>query len=40
MMGGTGRSFDGGYAEFVLVLAGQVMAFESALPWEIIAAVP
>lgn len=40
MMGGMGRSFDGGYAEFVLVPAGQVIAFHSSLPWEVLGAVP
>ncbi len=40
MMGGMGRAFDGGYAEYVCVPAGQVIAFESALPWEQLGAVP
>jgi NADPH2:quinone reductase len=40
MMGGMGREFDGGYAEFVVVPASQVIAFESALPWKILGAVP
>ena len=34
MMGGMGRAFDGGYAEYVLVPAAQVIAFPSDLPWE------
>lgn len=40
MMGGMGRAFDGGYAEFVAVPASQVIPFASALPWETIGAVP
>ena len=40
MMGGMGREFDGGYAEFVVVPASQVIAFHSDLPWEIIGGVP
>jgi NADPH2:quinone reductase len=40
MMGGMGREFDGGYAEFVLVPASQVIAFHSDLPWDIVGAVP
>ena len=40
MMGGMGREFDGGYAEYVLVPVGQVIPFRSDLPWEILGAVP
>jgi NADPH:quinone reductase-like Zn-dependent oxidoreductase len=40
MMGGMGRAFDGGYAEYTCVPAGQVIAFESALDWATIGAVP
>ena len=40
MMGGMGREFDGGYAEYVVVPAGQVIPFRSHLPWEILGAVP
>jgi NADPH2:quinone reductase len=40
MMGGMGRTFDGGYAEFTCVPAGQVVAFDSDLPWELLGAVP
>ncbi|HEU5484845.1 MAG TPA: zinc-binding dehydrogenase [Microlunatus sp.] len=40
MMGGMGRVFDGGYAEYVRVPAGQVTAFRSDLPWELLGAVP
>jgi NADPH:quinone reductase len=40
MMGGMGRVFDGGYAEYVVVPAGQVTAFRSDLRWEQLGAVP
>ena len=40
MMGGMGRSYDGGYAEFVAVPAGQVLPFSSALDWATLGAVP
>jgi NADPH:quinone reductase-like Zn-dependent oxidoreductase len=40
MMGGMGRQFDGGYAEFVVVPASQVIPIESELPWETIGALP
>ena len=40
MMGGMGRTFDGGYAEFVAVPASQVIPFTSDLPWAILGAVP
>lgn len=40
MMGGMGRTFDGGYAEYTCVPARQVIPFESDLPWPIIGAVP
>lgn len=40
MMGGMGRTFDGGYAEFVLVPATQVIPFRSELTWELLGAVP
>src|SRR3546814_3814042 len=40
MMGGLGREFDGGYAEYVAVPAAQVLPFESDLPWEQLGAVP
>ena len=39
-MGGMGREFDGGYAEFVLVPAAQVMPLRAALPWEALGALP
>jgi NADPH2:quinone reductase len=40
MMGGMGRSFDGGYAEYVTVPAHQVIPFSSDLPWSTLGAVP
>jgi NADPH2:quinone reductase len=40
MMGGMGRDFDGGYAEFVVVPSPQVISFTSTLPWEQLGAVP
>jgi NADPH:quinone reductase-like Zn-dependent oxidoreductase len=40
MMGGMGRTFDGGYAEFVSVPAAQVIPFTSDLPWATLGAVP
>ncbi|WP_344656698.1 zinc-binding alcohol dehydrogenase family protein [Catenulispora subtropica] len=40
MMGGMGRVFDGGYAEYTLVPREQVIPFESELPWEVLGAVP
>jgi NADPH2:quinone reductase len=40
MMGGMGRVFDGGYAEYTCVPASQVVAFDSALDWATLGAVP
>jgi NADPH2:quinone reductase len=40
MMGGMGRTFDGGYAEFTCVPATQVIAFRSGLDWATLGAVP
>ena len=40
VMGGMGRDYDGGYAEYTMVPAGQVQAFRSALPWETLGALP
>ncbi len=39
-MGGMGRSFHGGYAEYALLPAHHVFSIESSLPWKEIAAVP
>jgi NADPH2:quinone reductase len=40
MMGGMGRTFDGGYAEFTCVPATQVIPFSSRLDWAVVGAVP
>ena len=40
MMGGMGRVFDGGYAEYTCVPASQVIAFRSELDWSTLGAVP
>jgi NADPH:quinone reductase-like Zn-dependent oxidoreductase len=39
-MGGMGRNFDGGYAEYTCVPAAQVQAIQTKLPWEILGAMP
>jgi NADPH:quinone reductase-like Zn-dependent oxidoreductase len=39
-MGGMGRAFDGGYAEFTLVPATNVLSLNTTLPWHIIGALP
>src|SRR2546421_7251120 len=40
MMGGMGRTFDGGYAEYTCVPARQVIPFASSLAWSTLGAVP
>jgi len=40
MMGGMGRTFDGGYAEYTCVPVRQVVPFASDLEWPILGAVP
>jgi NADPH:quinone reductase len=40
MMGGMGRVFDGGYAEYTSVPATQVIAFHSDLDWATLGALP
>jgi NADPH:quinone reductase-like Zn-dependent oxidoreductase len=40
VMGGMGRDFDGGYAEFTLVPANQVRSVSTNLPWETLGALP
>lgn len=40
MMGGMGRTFDGGYAEYTIVPRSQVIPFHSDLPWEMLGAIP
>jgi NADPH:quinone reductase-like Zn-dependent oxidoreductase len=39
-MGGLGRAYDGGYAEYALVPARQVIPLQTNLPWETLAAIP
>jgi NADPH:quinone reductase-like Zn-dependent oxidoreductase len=39
-MGGMGRQFDGGYAEYTCVPAKQVQAVHTALPWATLGAIP
>jgi len=39
-MGGMGRQYDGGYAEFTLVPAGQVQKLRTTLPWNVLGALP
>jgi NADPH2:quinone reductase len=40
MMGGMGRTFDGGYAEYTVVPRTSVTPFRSDLAWDVIGAVP
>jgi NADPH:quinone reductase-like Zn-dependent oxidoreductase len=40
MMGGMGRTFDGGYAEYTCVPASQVIPFASDLEWSTLGAIP
>jgi NADPH:quinone reductase len=40
MMGGMGRTFDGGYAEYTCVPAAQIIPFQSELDWATLGAVP
>jgi NADPH2:quinone reductase len=40
MMGGMGRTYDGGYAQYTCVPSGQVVAVTSDLPWATLGAVP
>lgn len=40
MMGGMGRQYDGGYAEFTCVPVRQAVPFRSDLPWPVLGAVP
>jgi NADPH:quinone reductase-like Zn-dependent oxidoreductase len=39
-MGGMGRQFDGGYAEYTSVPAAQVQSVKTELPWETLGAIP
>lgn len=40
VMGGLGRTINGGYEEFCLLPAGQIQAVETTLPWETFGALP
>ena len=40
LMGGMGRRFDGGYAEYTCVPVSQVVPFTSSLPWSTLGAIP
>jgi len=40
VMGGMGRAFDGGYAEFALLPESQLMTLETSLPWDVLGALP
>lgn len=40
LMGGMGRTFDGGYAEYTCVPAAVVIAFRSELDWAVLGAIP
>lgn len=40
MMGGMGRQFDGSYAEYTSVPSSSVFPLETALPWEVLGALP
>jgi NADPH2:quinone reductase len=40
LMGGMGRTFDGGYSEYTCVPVSQVVPFTSDLEWETVGAVP
>jgi NADPH:quinone reductase-like Zn-dependent oxidoreductase len=39
-MGGMGRQFDGGYAEYTCVPATQVQVLKTTLPWQTLGAIP
>lgn len=39
-MGGMGRNFDGGYAEYTCVPTGQVQVIDAKLPWQVLGAMP
>jgi NADPH:quinone reductase-like Zn-dependent oxidoreductase len=40
VMGGMGRDFDGGYAEYTCIPAKQVQAVKTSLPWDKLGAIP
>ena len=39
-MGGMGRAFDGGYAEYTCVPSTQVQVLKTQLPWKVLGAIP
>src|ERR1700747_2039484 len=39
-MGGMGRNFDGGYAEYTCVPSSQVQVIKTSLPWKTLGALP
>ena len=39
-MGGMGRDFDGGYAEYTLVPSSHVLKLDTKLPWDVLGALP
>jgi NADPH:quinone reductase-like Zn-dependent oxidoreductase len=40
MMGDMGRTYDGGYAEYTVVPASNVIPIDTELPWEVVGALP
>ena len=40
LMGGMGRAFNGGYAEYALVPEYQLIALDTTLPWDVLGALP
>jgi NADPH:quinone reductase len=40
LMGDMGRAYDGGYAEYTLVPRERVLPIRTALPWDVLAALP
>jgi NADPH:quinone reductase-like Zn-dependent oxidoreductase len=40
LMGGLGRGFDGGYAEYALVPEHQLIELDTKLPWDVLGALP
>lgn len=40
VMGGMGRSFDGGYAEYALLPESQLIALDTTLRWDVLGALP
>jgi NADPH:quinone reductase-like Zn-dependent oxidoreductase len=40
LMGGMGRAYNGGYAEYTIVPRSSVVPFHSSLPWDVLGSVP